>query len=50
MIIDRLHEDREKRKFFREYRLRWYKVFGKMTKKQEDLIWKMYTQAFNLQG
>ena len=50
MIIDRPKEEREKNKFFKEYRLRWYKVFGKMTKKQEDLIWKMYTQASNLQG
>ena len=42
MIIDRLHEEREKRKFFREYRLKWYKVFGKMTVKQENELWRMY--------
>ncbi len=37
--IDRLKEEREKREFFRQYRLRWYKIFGRMSKSQEDKLW-----------
>ena len=40
--IDRLAEEREKKQFFKQYRLRWYKVFGKMTLKQEDELWRLY--------
>ena len=44
MIIDRPKEEREKNKFFKEYRLRWYKVFGKMTRKQENTLWDYWNE------
>ena len=42
IIIDRTNEQREKAKFFRQYRDRWAKIFGKMSMKQENELWEMW--------
>ena len=42
IIIDRVNEQREKDKFFRLYRHKWSRVFGRMTLKQENQLWEMW--------
>ena len=42
IIIDRVNEQREKDKFFRSYRNKWSRIFGRMTLKQENELWDMW--------
>jgi len=35
-------EEREKTLFFREYRNKWSRIFGRMTLKQENDLWDMW--------
>ena len=42
IIIDRVNEQREKDKFFRSYRNKWSRIFGRMTMKQENELWDMW--------
>ena len=43
--IDRLAEEREKKTFFKQYRQKWHHIFGKMTRKQEDELWKLWISS-----
>ena len=37
-----MREERDKTFFFREYRNKWSRIFGRMTLKQENELWDMW--------
>ena len=50
IIIDRVKEQREKDNFFRSYRNKWSRIFGRMTLKQENELWEMWKRGKDKDG